>query len=84
MMLAASLELEGTDGQGSIAVVALQDDPGVTEAITILRDHLADQSRLVWGPIERVLDAADGLPDLADWSLGFRLRHVPCAVVSRG
>lgn len=77
LMLAASLELAGTHGQGSVAVVALQDDPGATKAIKILREHLSDQSRLVWAPIEALLDAADGVPELAEWSLAFRLRYVP-------
>lgn len=77
LMLAASLELAGTHGQGSVAVVALEDDPGAARAIKILREHLTDQSRLVWAPIEALLDAADGVPELAEWSLAFRLRYVP-------
>ena len=77
LMLAAALELAGGHGQGSVAVVALEDDPGATKAISIAREHLADQSRLVWTPIETLVDAADGVPDLAEWSLAFRLRYVP-------
>lgn len=75
VMLAASMELAGTHGHGSVAVVALEDDPGATKAISILREHLTDQSRLVWTPIERLLDAADDVPELADWSRAFRLRY---------
>lgn len=77
LMLAASVELSGGNGHGSVAVVALEDDPGATKAITILRDHLVDQDRLVWAPIEGLLDAADSIPELAEWSLAFRLRYVP-------
>lgn len=77
LMLAASLELAGGHGHGSVAVVALEDDPGATKAISILREHLAAQNRLVWAPINALLDAADGIAELAEWSLAFRLRYVP-------
>jgi hypothetical protein len=77
MMLAASLELAGAHGRGAVAVVALEDDPGATKAVKILREHLTDQTRLVWAPIEALLAAADGIPELAGWSLAFRLRYVP-------
>lgn len=77
IMLAAALEMAGSHGQGSVAVVALEDDPGATKAIKILREHLADQTRLVWAPIEELLAAAADIPDLAGWSLAFRLRYVP-------
>ena len=75
LMLAASMELAGTHGHGSVAVVALEDDPGATTAIKILREHLTDQTRLIWTPIEQLLDAADGVPELAEWSRAFRLRY---------
>lgn len=77
LMLAASLEIAGLHGQGSVAVVALRDDPGAAKAVKILREHLTDQRRLVWTPIEALLDAADGVPALAEWSLAFRLRYIP-------
>lgn len=77
MILAASLESVGAHGRGSVAVVALEDDPGATKAVKILREHLTDQTRLVWAPIEALLNAADGVPELAEWSLVFRLRYVP-------
>jgi hypothetical protein len=77
LMLAASMQEAEIHGKGSVAVVALQDDPGATKAITILREHLTDQTRLVWAPIERVLAVADDIPELAEWSLAFRLRYVP-------
>ena len=76
-MLAASLEMAGLHGQGSVAVVALRDDPGAAKAVKILREHLTDQRRLVWTPIEALLDAANGVPALAEWSLAFRLRYIP-------
>lgn len=78
LMLAASVELGASfAGQGAVAVVALQDDQGAAQAISILGEHLAQPSRLVWAPIESILDAADAIPDLAEWSFAFRQRYVP-------
>lgn len=77
LMLAAAMDLDGGHGQGSVAVVALEDDPGAKKAISLLRTHLTNQDRLVWAPLETLLDVADRVPDLAEWSLAFRLRYVP-------
>lgn len=46
--------------------MALEDDPGAKKAISLLRTHLTNQDRLVWAPLETLLDVADRVPDLAE------------------
>lgn len=77
MMLAASMELRGEHGTGSVAVVALADDRGADAAVGILREHLTSQDRLVHVSLETIADAAEGMDELAAWAAAFRLRYLP-------
>ncbi|MBE7324503.1 hypothetical protein IEQ44_07545 [Nocardioides sp. Y6] len=77
MMLAASMELRGEHGTGSVAVVALADDRGADAAVSVLREHLSSQDRLVHVSLERIVEAAEGIDDLAEWAAAFRLRYLP-------
>lgn len=78
-MLAARLDQHGGFGRGSLAVVALADDPGVTKALDVVAPALADShaERLRFLTVEEILDATDELaPDLSWWATSFRRRYV--------
>ncbi|MDP2774203.1 MAG: hypothetical protein Q8O61_11665 [Nocardioides sp.] len=76
VMLAAAVEAYGQHGTGWVAVVALQEDPGVKDAMGALVPALADAERLKFVPIETILDSADGQPSLERWAADFRQRYV--------
>lgn len=76
LMLAASIEAEGTLGAGRVAVVALSDDPGAQAAINIVAPELSDPDRLRWVPIESILEAAARFGALASWATEFGRRYV--------
>ncbi len=77
LMLAAALEQRGTHGSGGVAVVALEHDPGATQAIQILRPALTDQSRLMFVSLESIVAVAGKVPELVAWSSAFRVRYLP-------
>lgn len=76
LLLAASLEAEGSCGTGRVAVVALADDPGAATAIEVIQPTLTDASRLQWVPIETLVDAARQQESLAGWADDFQRRYV--------
>lgn len=76
LMLAASLEAADTHGRGAFAVVALEDDRGARDAVAIVGGHLSDRKRLLSASLQDLVDAADSLPGLAEWSIAFRLRYL--------
>lgn len=75
VLLAASVEMRGEHGAGSVAVVALADDSGAAVAMEIVTPAL-EPGKLRFVSIESILDAADELPALAGWSASFRQRYV--------
>lgn len=75
VLLAASVEMRGEHGAGSVAVVALADDNGAAAAMEIVAPAL-EPGKLRFVSIESMLDAADELPALAGWSASFRQRYV--------
>jgi hypothetical protein len=78
-MLAARLEQHDSHGRGSVAVVALADDPGVMKARNVVVPALTDShvDRLRFLTIENLLDVTDELaPELSWWTTSFRRRYV--------
>lgn len=75
VLLAASVEMRGEHGAGSVAVVALDDDSGASSAMEIVAPAL-ELGKLRFVAIESMLDAADELSSLAGWSASFRQRYV--------
>ena len=75
VLLAASVEMRGEHGAGSVAVVALADDSGAAAALEIVTPAL-EPGKLRFVSIESILNAADERPALTAWSAGFRQRYV--------
>jgi len=85
-MLAARLEQCGHHGRGSVAVVALADDPGATKACDIvvpaLTDSHVDRLRLVTA--QEILAVTEQVvPDLSWWVTSFRRRYVDHSLPGR-
>lgn len=79
VMLASQLEAHGSEGRGSVAVVAMSDDAGAAKAVDRVRAEMADthQDRLLSIPIESILDTTDALaPELSWWATSFRRRYL--------
>lgn len=79
VLLAAALELQGSSGRGSVAVVALGDDVGAEKAVAAVASELtgAHPPRLTSVTIESILDTTDRLaPELSWWTASFRRRYV--------
>jgi hypothetical protein len=79
VMLAVRLEQHGSEGRGSVAVVALTDDAGAAKAVDGVRAEMTDthRDRLLSISIESILDTVDDLaPELSWWATSFRRRYV--------
>ncbi|WP_426571321.1 PGN_0703 family putative restriction endonuclease [Aquihabitans sp. McL0605] len=86
VMLAASLEINGTYGRGSVAVVALDRDPGAAKACDALADELnpTGRQRLCSVSLESIVGAARDLDaDLAGWADHFDRRYLDTGAVER-
>lgn len=78
VMLASRLEQHGSEGRGSVAVVALSDDPGASTAVDLVGAETtpSHRDRLRSISIESILDATDALsPELTWWTTSFRRRY---------
>lgn len=78
VMLAGQLEQHRSEGRGSVAVVALDDDSGASAALDLVGAEMSPshRDRLMSVPIERILDATDALsPELTWWTTSFRRRY---------
>ncbi|RYF59334.1 MAG: hypothetical protein EOO27_09585 [Comamonadaceae bacterium] len=78
VMLASRLEQHGSEGQGSVAVVALNDDPGAVAAVDLVGLEMSPshRDRLMSVSIERILDATDAeSPEISWWTTSFRRRY---------
>lgn len=79
VMLASRLEQHGSEGRGSVAVVALDDDPGASAAVDLVGAEMSPshRDRLASVSIESILDTTDELaPELSWWVTSFRRRYV--------
>lgn len=83
VMLTDALETHGSAGAGAIALVALEDGPGVVAAATPLRRALTDPTRLICLSLKAIVTAAETVSDLAAWSSAFRLRNLPCTAAAQ-
>lgn len=77
-LLAAAADGSAEYGRGSVAVVALSDDRSAGRTVDAVRAELSTShaDRLAFVAIESILDAADGIESLAEWSRTFRCRYV--------
>lgn len=78
VMLASQLEQHGSEGQGSVAVVALSDDSGASTAVDLVGADMATpyRNRLKNITIESILDTTDALsPELSWWTTSFHRRY---------
>lgn len=78
VMLAAAADGSTEYGRGSVAVVALSDDPAAEPTVQAIQADLsaAHRDRLSFVPVESILDVADSIGELRDWSRKFRRRYV--------
>ena len=76
VLLAAAVEAGDDRGAGSVAVVALADDPGAHAAVVAVASALADANRLKFVSLETIVDACDSRSSLRDWSAAFRQRYL--------
>lgn len=79
VMLAAKFDAHGSNGRGSVAVVALQKDSGAEIAFDSVSGALSDshKDRLKSVSIEAILDKVNGVaPGLSWWATSFRRRYV--------
>lgn len=78
-MLAARVDQHGSYGRGSLAVVALGDDPGVAKARKVVTSSLTDThiDRLRFVSLEDILRVTEELaPALSWWATSFRRRYL--------
>lgn len=78
VMLASRLDQHGSEGWGSVAVVALDDDRGAATAVELVGAHMSPthRDRLKTVSIESILDATDAAsPELSWWTTSFRRRY---------
>lgn len=78
MMLAASVEVTGELGHGTVLVLTLADDDGAAACVAALRSQLNDDSRLHHVTYEALMEACDWTndPDLVAWAGRFRSRYL--------
>lgn len=75
-LLAGSLEQTGEHGTGSVAVVALDGDPGATKAIDAVRSELTEPAPLRSVTLESIVDAAGTIAGLRGWARRFEHRDL--------
>lgn len=76
LMLAASLEAEGSRGAGRVAVVALADDSVAQAAISIVQPELVGSDRLVSVSLESIVAESRQHDSLAPWATEFARRYL--------
>ena len=87
VILAASVELAGVHGRGSVAVVALGGDPGAANASAAVAAELssAASERLRSVSLEQIVDAGRGSDEgLRAWANRFHRRYLDVEAPDRG
>jgi len=81
-LLAAAVRRESNFDHGHVLVVALEDDPHVHHAMTVLEEAHSDPGSLVRvAPLERLMALALPEPELSSWAQQFTRRYLDLAPV---
>jgi hypothetical protein len=75
-LLAAAAESSGEFATATVAVVALDDDPGAAKAISGVQTAMIDPRRCTAVPLEHIVQTCMLIPSLREWATEFRRRYI--------